>query len=226
MDNKLIIFGIGKIGQVVYHHFKTDSSYEVAGFTCDADYVPESGEFDGLPVVAFEEVQDRFDPDSHACFVATGYHDLNRMRAQKLQEVKNKGYFTTSYISTQNKHLLPEQVGENCFIMSGEPLQPCVTVGGNCFIWTNALVGHHSTIADDCWITSGVTIGGHCAIGQGCFLGLGSTLAHGVTLGDRCIIGAGAVITKDVEAGGVYIAEGTPRFRLTSEQFIKMNPMV
>lgn len=222
---KLIIFGTGKIGQVVTHHFKTDSDYEVVGFTTDPDFVPPSGKYDGLPVVPFNAVEKHFTPQDHALFVAVGYQQMNRIRAARLEEARAKGYATASYVSSHNKYHKPEQFGVNCFVMSGEPLQPHCKIGDNCFIWANAVVGHHAQVADDCWITSGAVIGGNSRIGRGCFLGLNATVGHEISIGDYSLIGAGARVMKDAPAESVYIPSETPRFRLTSSQFIRMGTL-
>jgi sugar O-acyltransferase (sialic acid O-acetyltransferase NeuD family) len=222
---KLVIFGIGKIAQVVFHHFSSDSEHQIVGFTTDRDYVPKNGTYEGLPVVAFEEVEKRFAPQSHALFVAIGYHGLNQVRADRLKSARQKGYATTSYVSSQNKHWRKEQLGENCFVMAGEPLQPKSKIGDNCFIWTNATVGHHSTVGDHCWIVSGAVIGGHSQIGDYCFLGLGATVGHEISIGQKSLIGAGALVTKDAPDESVYIQAETPRFRLSSAQFLKMNTL-
>lgn len=222
---KLVLFGIGKIGQVVHHHFATDSEYDIAGFVTDREYVPESGSYEGLPVVAFEDCEKHFAPSTHAMFVGIGYHDMNQLRATRLEQAKAKGYATATYISSQNKHLKREQVGENCFIMSGEPLQPKTCVGDNSFVWTNALIGHHTQVGKHCWVISGVTIGGNTRIGDYCFLGLGATIGHEISIGACSFIGAGALVTKDAPDESVFIAADTPPFRLTSSQFMKMTTM-
>jgi len=225
MHKKLVIFGIGKIGQVVYHHFSTDSAYKIAAFTLDRAFLPAGRKFDGLPVVAFEEVEKQYPPNEYDMFVAIGYHQLNQLRADRCQSAKQKGYQLARYISSQNKHHLPEQIGENCFVMSGEPLQPHSKIGDDTFIWTNALIGHHSIVGSHCWVTSGVAIGGNSRIGDYCFMGLGSTVGHEVTVGAKSLIGAGALIAKDAPENSVYIQPETPRFRLTSQQFLKMNTL-
>ncbi len=222
---KLVIFGIGKIGQVALHPFATDSDYKVAAFVTDAAYVPESGNFEGTPVVDFAKAEKQFSPKDHDMFVAVGYYGMNALRAGRCADAKQKGYTLATYISSQNKYMQREQAGENCFIMSGEPMQPRARAGDNCFIWTNALIGHHSEVGSHCWITSGAVIGGHSRIGDYCFLGLGATIGHEISVGNGCLIGAGAIITKDAPENGVYIAQDTPRFRLTSQQFLKMNTL-
>ncbi len=221
---KLVIFGIGKIGQVVMHHFATDSDYTIAGFAVDKQYIPQGGMFEGLPVVAFDEVEKHFPPQAHDMFVAVGYQQLNGLRAARCAAARKKGYILPNYISSANRHI-KSPMGDNNFIMSGEPLQPRTKIGSGCFIWTNAIIGHHSHVGDYCWITSNVTIGGNCRIGDNCFLGLGATIGHEISIGACCLIGAGALITKDAPEGGVYIEAETQRFRLNSEQFLKMNTL-
>jgi sugar O-acyltransferase (sialic acid O-acetyltransferase NeuD family) len=221
---KLVIFGIGKIGQVVYPHFAQDSDYTVAGFTVERQYVPPEGQYDGLTVVAFEEVQRHFPPQNHDMFIGIGYHNLNRARANLCAAAKAKGYQLASYLSSANRHVARAQMGENCFVMSGEPLQPQSRIGNNCFVWTNALVGHHAQAGDHCWITSGVVIGGNSRVGDGCFLGLNATIGHEISVGAYSIIGAGALVVKDAPEKTVCIAAETPRFRLNSDQFLKMKP--
>ncbi len=225
MRRKLVLFGIGKIGQVVYQHFATDSEYDVVAFTLDRAYLPADKQFDGLPVVAFEEIEQHYSPREHDIFVAIGYHQLNQIRADRYMAAKQKGYRLATYISSQNKHCLREQIGENCFVMSGEPLQPHTKIGDDTFLWTNALVGHHSIVGSHCWVTSGVVIGGNCRIGDYCFMGLGSTVGHEVAVGGKSLIGAGALVTKDAPENSVYIQPETPRFRLTSQQFLRMNTL-
>lgn len=225
MTKKLVIFGIGKIGQVVYHHFATDSDYEVVGFAIDRDHLPKKPVYQGLPIVAFEEVEQQFAPEAHAMFVGIGYHDMNRLRAARVAEAKKKGYVLASYISSQNQHVREEQVGEHCFVMSGEPIHPHAKIGDNCFAWTNALVGHHATVGNHCWLTAGARVGGNTRIGDYCFLGLNATIGHEISIGEASLIGAGALVLKDAPAESVYIQSETPRFRLTSSQFMKMGTM-
>ena len=52
---KLILFGNGKIADVIFYYFDNDSEYEVAAFTCDQKYI-NTPEFNGRPVIPFEEI--------------------------------------------------------------------------------------------------------------------------------------------------------------------------
>ena len=69
MNRKLVIFGTGDIGALAHYYFSTDSLFDVAAFCVDAGYVG-SGEFRGLPVVPFENVERDYTCGEHDFFVA------------------------------------------------------------------------------------------------------------------------------------------------------------
>jgi hypothetical protein len=71
--SRLVIFGCGDIAQLAHYYFSTDSEHETVAFTVDRSYVPESGVFCDLPVVAFEELEAHFAPGDHLVFVALSY---------------------------------------------------------------------------------------------------------------------------------------------------------
>lgn len=99
MTKPLVIFGSGDIAQLAHYYFTRDSEYEVVAFTVDRDYASVS-EFCGLPLVAFDEVAQRFPPESHAMFVALAYAKLNGVRKEKYLAAKALGYELASYVSS------------------------------------------------------------------------------------------------------------------------------
>lgn len=82
-DQTIGNFGSGDIAQLAHYYFTRDSEYEVVAFTVDRDYASVS-EFCGLPLVAFDEVAQRFPPESHAMFVALAYAKLNGVRKENI----------------------------------------------------------------------------------------------------------------------------------------------
>ena len=90
MKKSLVIFGSGDIAQLAHYYFSTDSEYEVIAFTVDASYI-QAPEFCGLPVVAFEDVADKYPPESCAFFVALSYSKLNAIRKEKFLAAKRAG---------------------------------------------------------------------------------------------------------------------------------------
>ena len=221
---KLIIFGSGKIADSVYNIACDIPDIQVVAFTCDKEYI-KSEEFNGLPVIPFDDMEKKYLHDEYYIFVAVGYQELNTLREKKLQEAKSKGYKIISLIHP--KVILPHgfKYGENCFIMYNVCVQPGVELGNNVFVWGGALIGHHSKIGDNCWITGGANIAGSVKIGKNCFFAINSTVVNEVIIGNKCIIGAGALVTKNLEDEKVIIDEATPVFRLNSSRFLRITRM-
>jgi sugar O-acyltransferase (sialic acid O-acetyltransferase NeuD family) len=222
---KLVIFGIGKIADVAYHHFLRDGGYEIVAFTCDADWVPAAGTHYGLPVIPFESLDAHYPTDAVALFVALGYHELNALRARKCAEAKARGYTLASYISPRADLGPWVEVGENCLILDGVGVQPGATIGHNVSLWNNVLVGHHSTVSDHCWIAAGATLGGVATLGERCFVGLNATIGGELSLGADAFVGAAALVLKSAPDRSVFIAPGTEKFRLDSATFLRMTRM-
>lgn len=222
MKKKLVIFGIGKIAEVVFYYAKHECNYNVTGFCVDEQY-KTSDTFNGLPVVGFDNVEQAFPPSLHDMFIAVGYHDLNRLRAAKCSEALSKGYELVSVISSLANVPKNVTLGHNCFIMPPAIIHPCVTLKNNVFVWSGTLVGHHSIVEDNCWLTSSCNIGGNVHIGANTFMAINATIGHSVNVGANCFIGSNALVTKDLEDEKVVIMESTKPLRLTSRQFLRIS---
>jgi len=201
--NEVLIFGTGDIGQLAHYYMMHDSSFDVVAFCADAAFIA-SGQFMGLPVVPFEEVENFYPPDNFDMFVALSYSKLNQVRSQKYCEAKEKGYKLISYVCSRSVTWSDLDVGENCFIFENQTIQPFVKIGNNVTLWSGNHIGHHSTIEDHCFLTSHVVVSGHVTIGHSSFLGVNSTIRDGIRLAPYSVIGAGATIVRDTVERGVY----------------------
>ncbi len=222
--SKIILFGSGKIADVVYHQLKHDSPHEVVAFTVDGEFLSQKEKW-GLPVIAFDDVLNAYPPNDFKMLVAVGYQDLNRFRARKYEEAKAKGYALISYVSSRASNFSNIEIGDNCLILENAVIQPCTKVGNDVFFWNGNHLGHHASIEDHCYVAGQVVISGAATIGPYCFLGVNATIGHEVTIGRESFIGAGALITKNVPAKSVYIVPDTPKFRLDSDSFLKLTKM-
>ena len=215
MKKPLILFGAGDIAELAHSYFTTDSEYEVVAFTVDAEFVTQDT-FCGCPVIPFEELTARFAPEQHALFVAMSYSGLNAPRKEKYLAAKDMGYTIASYISSRASVLSNGAIGENCFILEDNTIQPFVNIGNNVTLWSGNHIGHHSTLKDHSFIASHVVISGGVTVEEQCFIGVNATLRDHIMIGARCVIGAGALILADVEPEGVYMAKATDRARVPS----------
>ena len=222
---ELVIFGAGKVADVVYHHLRNSDEYHVVAFTCDAAFVPESGRFRDRPVVAFDELPDRFPPERCQMLVALGYHELNELRRAKYDEVKAKGYRLISYVSPRASTGDWLHAGDNCIILDDAVIEPGVKIGSNVVVWSGVLVGHHSVIEDHAWIAGQAIFGGSTRLGASSFVGLGAIVGHEVEIGEQSFLGAGVLVTKCCDPKSVFIGANTELFRLDSERFLRITKL-
>jgi len=222
MSKGLVIFGTGKIAEVIYYYATEECGFKVAAFAIDEQYKKENT-FLGLPVVNFSDIEKYHPAGTFDMFVAVGYHDLNALRENKCKETIAKGYKLVSIISPNSKVPKNVTMGHNCFIMPPAIVHPCVKLGNNVFIWSGSIVGHHSIIKDNCWLTSGCNISGNVTMGENTFAAINATIGHSVTLGKECFIGANALVIKNAEDGQVFIAESAKPLKVNSKQFLRFS---
>ena len=221
----IVVFGIGKITDVMVSLLETRGDLAIKGFTCDRDFVT-STESHGRRVVPFDEVEGVFPPSRYRMLIAIGYHDLNRIRQDRCNEAAAKGYELVSWISPAAHVPASCSFGVNTIVMPGAALQPYSRLGDGVFVWHNAVVGHHATIGDHCWLASNCTISSAAVLGERCFVGVNAAIGHNLTIGNDNLIGAGAIVTRSTEPSGVYIMSDTPRYRLDSRRFLRITQMI
>ncbi|MFS0919255.1 acetyltransferase [Brevibacillus sp. 179-C 1.1 NHS] len=213
---KVIIFGLGQIAEIAHFYLMEDSPYEVVAFTVDKKYMNKE-EFKELPVVPFEEIEMHFPPNEYKLFIPISYTQLNKLRAEKYYEGKKKGYTFISYISSKATYY-NTPIGENCFILENNVIQPFTKIGDNVIMWSGNHIGHHSTIEDHCFLASHIVISGSVLIKPYSFIGVNATFRDNITVGAENIIGAGALILTDTLDGSVYPGKKTEKFHKTSDQ--------
>jgi sugar O-acyltransferase (sialic acid O-acetyltransferase NeuD family) len=218
----LIIFGNGKIADVVFYYAKNECNFNVVAFTADKEYILEN-KFHNLPVIPFDKIENHYKPGKYSMFIAIGYQDLNKLRETKYLAAKTLGYEIISIVSPETKLPSTVKYGENCFIMPPSIIHPEVTIGNNTFVWSGAMIGHHTIVGDNCWLTSCTNISGVVKVGKNCFFAVNSSVGHGVTIGDRCFLGANTLVTKNLADNKVVIEESSKLFRLEIDQFLRFS---
>jgi sugar O-acyltransferase (sialic acid O-acetyltransferase NeuD family) len=217
---KLIIYGNGRIAKVLYQFVKKKIS--VCCFTVDKKFINEST-FEGLPLIAFEEIDSHYPPTNHSMLIGVGYHKMNSVRNSKFEQAKIKGYQISNFIHDSVVIHDTLKIGEGNVILDHASIHPDVIIGNNNFIWSNATVAHGCTVENDCWITSGTTIAGDTIVKSGCFLGVNSTVGHNIVVASETFVGANCLISKNTEPKSVYISKDSAKFFLDSDRFLKFS---
>jgi sugar O-acyltransferase (sialic acid O-acetyltransferase NeuD family) len=215
--SRVIVFGIGQFAELAHFYLTHDSPYEVVGFTVDSDYLAAT-EFLGLPVAAFEEIEDRHAPGDVALLLPISFKRMNHVRADRVQAAKDKGYELVSYVSSRATTFPGFECGENCFILEDNTIQPFVSVGDDVIMWSGNHIGHHSTIGDHVMVTSHVVISGGCTIEPHCFFGVNATIRDETVIGRETLVGAGVTILADTEPYSVFKHPGAEPAGFRSDQ--------
>lgn len=216
MTEKIVIFGTGPFAEVAHFFLENDSPYEVVGFTADKKYI-QNDSFLNLPLVPYEDICKLYPPDKFKMFIAIGYNNVNRIRAQKYLDAKSKNYDFITYISSKATYY-NSPVGKNSFIMEDNTIQPFTNIGNNVILWSGNHIGHHSSIGDHCFISSHVVVSGNVKIGENTFIGVNATIRDSIEIGNYCVIGAGAQIMKSLSDKQVYVSKPSELYSKTSDE--------
>jgi sugar O-acyltransferase (sialic acid O-acetyltransferase NeuD family) len=200
---KLVLLGDSLFAEIAHEYFEHDSEYEVVGFAVEREYLRRK-EFLGLPVVAFEALEQHFDPADHAVYAALTYGKLNRVRTRLAADAKAKGFALASYVSSRAFVWRNVELGEHCFIFEDNTIQPFVRVGDNVVMWSGNHIGHHSTIGDNVFVASHAVISGSVVVGRNSFVGVNATLVNDIEIGADNWIGPHVVITRDTPANAMW----------------------
>src|SRR6476660_2174711 len=212
----VVIFGTRDLASLAHFYLRHDSPHRVVGFTAHQQYMPETSEFEGLPVVPFEELEGRFPPDAVHAFAPLSHRRMNRMREEVYRAFKDRGYSLISYISSRATRFPESPIGENCFVLEDNTIQPFVSIGDNVVLWSGNHIGHHSVIHDHVFVTSHVVVSGHCIVGTHCFLGVNATIKDQITLGAGTLVGMGAIVARNTEPWTIYKADATRASKVSS----------
>ncbi len=198
---KIVIFGTGQLAQLLYDYIDEDRQFEIVAFTEDS---PVRDELNGLPIVDFNDVLDRYPPDIFKMLIVVGYSQRNQKRKKIFERAKSHGYSLVNYIHPSS--ILPKTttIGENCIILENNVFQPHVCIGDDMGMLSSNVVSHHVRIEDHCFLTGHVYVGGRVTIGSGSTLGLDCTVKQRVKIAPKTFVGANVFLKSDTTENSVY----------------------
>lgn len=205
---KVIIFGVQDFAQLACFYLRHDSEHEVVAFSVNEQYLPDAGPFEGLPVVGFENIEQTYPPGEFFFFAPMSPGRMNRTRESVYRQIKLKGYGLISYVSSKATVFPGVPIGDNCFILEDNTIQPFTAIGNNVVLWSGNHIGHHSVIKDHVSFTSHVVLSGHCVVEPFSFFGVNATIRDRIHIAEGSLIAMSASVTKDTEPWGVY--KGNP----------------
>lgn len=216
--NALVIYGLGDFARMMKYYFDKDSNYKVVAFCADKAFINEDY-FDGLPVVAFEDIQDIYPCSNFILFVAVGY---SRMRNRKIMfnRAIAKRYQFANYISTHADIDPSVKLGVNNVFLQGTQVEPFCKIGDNNIFWSSVTICHDAIIGDHCFFASQSLIGGFSVVANNSFIGFNSTVIQQVTLAEETLVGTKSLILKSTEPFSKNIGIPSQCVSLHSEEGI------
>jgi len=217
---KVVVFGTQDLAQLAKYYLDNDSVHKVVAFTVHEKYMPETQRFESLPVVPFEEVTKYYSPADYKFFAPMTGAGMNKRREGIYQTAKSLGYQFISYVSSKAT-VCDNKIGENCFILEDNTLQPFTTIGNNVVMWSGNHIGHHGFIGDHSFFTSHVVLSGHCKVEPYSWFGVNATIRDGLAIAEGSLVAMGALLTKPTEPWSAYM--GVPAKKLEKGS-LEVNP--
>jgi sugar O-acyltransferase (sialic acid O-acetyltransferase NeuD family) len=221
MVEGIVIFGAGETAELAYEYFTVDSKYKVVAFAVDKEYRQHDRLY-GLPVIDLQELTNVYQPSQYKAFVAISASKLNRTRRDLYLKAKSLGYSLVSYVSSRSFMWRNVEIGDNCFVLENNVLQPFTKLGNNVTLWSGNHIGHRTVIGDHTFVSSHCVISGFCNIGNSSFLGVNCTIEDNVVLASDNFIGAGALIQKDTEHNSLFQNKQTELSRVDTHRLFKV----
>tara|TARA_R110001592_G_scaffold294462_4_gene564283 strand:+ start:6850 stop:7509 length:660 start_codon:yes stop_codon:yes gene_type:complete len=211
---KVIIFGVLDTAELAHWYLENDSEHQVIAFTVHEKYRNEES-FKGLPLVDFEELTNLYPPEEYMLFAPMTGRNMNRLREKVYLEGKEMGYNYISYISSKAT-VCGNEIGENCFILEDNTIQPFTKIGNNVVLWSGNHIGHHGVIKDHVFFTSHVVMSGHCIIESYCFFGVNATIRDYSHIKQGTLLAMGASLVKqETDEWGIYV--GNPAKKIENK---------
>lgn len=190
---------------VLYTIFKVDGTFEVEAFTVDGQF-KTFGEFLGLPVIEFENIESVYPPNEFEMLVVVGYKNM-RQRKAMFDAAKNKGYRLVNYIGGNVIDAHNLRYGENNIIFNSVYIGQNCVVGDNNIIRPMSMISHDVNIGSHNFLSTSVNIGGASRVGDLCFLGMSTVVIDHLRIADETMCGARSLILKDTEKYSSYIGQ-------------------
>ena len=205
---KCVVFGLTTFAQMIRHLTEKFYDVEIVAYTVDRKYKQEEN-FDGLPVVAFEDLEQKFPNSEYSVLIGLGYSHMNDIRKQKFEEIKAKGYEVENFVHPKVVMDDTFEMGEGNIIFESVVLGYQAKIGNGNIIWNGTHISHESVVGDFNHFSGGTMLGGKTTIKNNCFFGMGSILRGDRIIEDYTLVGAGCYVGNNTKPYGVYVPART-----------------
>jgi sugar O-acyltransferase (sialic acid O-acetyltransferase NeuD family) len=195
----VVITGLTDFASLMKLYLEQTTAHQVLAFTAEKQYI-SNNLFDGLPVVALENLNQAF-PNGDFCVLnAIGYRKMNRLRARIHRLLQDQGRALLTYVhpsATVNSPL-----GEGCIVLENSSIGFRNNIGCGGLFWGGVIIAHNVNIGDFTYWSPGAVCCGNVTVGDRCFIGANATLRNRINLAEGTLVGAGVYMSRSVDGLG------------------------
>lgn len=200
---KIIVFGNGGHARTIYGYFHDEKI--VKGFVVDDAFVEAQPLIGGIPVYPMSKITEIFPPGEYSILVALAFKDLNQLRMQKSNELRDLGYEFVSFIDRSVRVPCQYSIGENSIVIGNTDIHEGVIIEEGVFVSSGAVLGHDSVLEKYSWIGSGAVLTGCVKVGEFSVLGMNASIKQNVTLSHCTLVSPNTFVSMDTSPFGSVI---------------------
>lgn len=215
-DSSVIIFGNSSYSVMIAEYVKQFTELDICCFTVNKEYVVDNVIFD-LPVVDFENIEERYDPSKYKFLIALGHKNMNSLREKIFNEVEEKGYEIINFIHP-SALINANEIGKGNIFLENVFIGPHAKIGNGNIFWNGVNISHNACIGSYNYFSPSTVIAGNIKISNNCFFGTNCTIRDGLNICDKTLVGAACYLSNDTLENEVYVPAKSIRLEKTSNQ--------
>lgn len=194
---KIVIIGNGSYARRIKKYIEFSDWGEIQAYTADSEYINENL-LDGIPCIAFKELEKRMKPDEVELVMGIGYRQMGDIRRRIFEIYKTMGYTFANFIHPSATISPDLVIGQGNVILEGVIIEPNVSIGNANLIFSGTTVGHDSTLGSYNTLCGRVLMSSQNRVGNHCYFGDCSVLSPGIVVEDYVLMGAMTRTNKDL----------------------------
>lgn len=201
MSKKIVIFGCSEFSAMLRTYI--EKKEKVYAYCADREFI-NNDNFDGLPLIAFDELEKLYPSYEYEIIIAVGYNQMNDVRKERFTKAKQMGYKIYSYIHP-SVILSTSKIGEGNIFLENVVIAAEVTIGDSNIFQISTTIAHHSNIGSFNFFAPSCAIAGDVNVSDNCFLGTNCTIKNGIDIAPYSLCGAGSIVTKSTDENSVTV---------------------
>lgn len=199
----VVIYGTGKLAQMVYYLMQSDARYQVVAFAADSEYCTEKSML-GVPLCPVDTISSIYSPNQHRMISVIGGLTDRTIRKVMFDKASSLGYKLINYIHPTAIIEGSMRMGRNNIIFPYCTLGFSGQFGDNNIVREKVYLGHDFIVGNHCFLGVGCSIGGETKIGDFSYIAMETAVKDHTAIAPNTFIGMGSLVLDDTIEGMKY----------------------